>query len=137
MTVFLSICGSLILNRPDLSDTAKLDALPKLPMDEDGPVFAEPWQAQAFAMAVKLSQQGHFTWKEWAATLADKLQAAAEQGEPDDGSRYYEYWVAALEELVTSKGLTNTPTLNQRRQAWAEAYRHTPHGSPVLLNDKE
>ena len=107
--------------------------LQQLPHDEDGPVFAEPWQAQAFALAVKLSEQGYFTWKEWAAALTDELKAAANRGEPDDGSRYYEHWLAALERLVTSKGLTDTATLSARKQAWADAYRHTPHGQPVVL----
>ena len=96
-------------------------------------MFAEPWQAQAFALAVKLSQQGHFTWKEWSATLADELRAAASRGEPDDGSRYYHHWLAALERLVTAKGLADSATLVARKEAWAEAYRRTPHGMPVGL----
>jgi nitrile hydratase accessory protein len=108
-------------------------ALPRLPRDTGGPVFAEPWQAQAFAMAVKLSEQGHFTWKEWAATLAAELKAAADRGKPDDGSRYYESWLAALERLVTTKGLSDPAALLARKEAWAEAYRHTPHGKPVKL----
>jgi nitrile hydratase accessory protein len=112
----------------------RLSDLPRLPRDEGGPVFAEPWQAQAFALAVKLSEQGHFTWKEWAATLAEELQAAAERGEPDDGTRYYEHWLAALERLVTAKGLTDRDALLTRREAWAEAYRTTPHGTPVDLS---
>jgi nitrile hydratase accessory protein len=107
--------------------------LPQLPRDQGGPVFAEPWQAQAFALAVKLSEQGHFTWKEWAAALAQELKDAAARGEPDDGSRYYEHWLAALERLVTAKGLTDRTTLLTRREAWAEAYRTTPHGTPVEL----
>ena len=114
-------------------DTTQLSELPRLPRDKGGPVFAEAWQAQAFALAVKLSEQGHFTWKEWAATLADELTAAADRGEPDDGSRYYEHWLAALERLVTACGLTSVPELHQRRDAWADAYRHTPHGKPVEL----
>ena len=96
-------------------------------------MFAEPWQAQAFALAVKLSEQGHFTWKEWAAALAQELQAAADGGEPDDGSRYYEHWLAALEHLVTAKGLTDPTALMTRKEAWTEAYRRTPHGRPVEL----
>ena len=116
-----------------LPSSARLSDLPRLPRDEGGPVFAEPWQAQAFALAVKLSEQGHFTWKEWAAGLAEELQAAARRGEPDDGSRYYEHWLTALERLVTAKGLTDQATLLTRREAWAEAYRATPHGTPVEL----
>ena len=100
-------------------------------------MFAEPWQAQAFALAVKLSEQGYFTWKEWAGALADELKAAADRGEPDDGSQYYHHWVAALERLVTEKGLTDSPALLTRKEAWADAYRHTPHGKPVVLHPSD
>ena len=117
-----------------IPEAESLAVLPRLPRDDGGPVFAEPWQAQAFAMAVKLSEQGHFTWKEWAAALADELKAAADRGEPDDGSHYYEHWLAALERLVTEKGLTDPAALLKRKEAWAEAYRHTPHGKPVELS---
>jgi nitrile hydratase accessory protein len=110
-----------------------LAALPRLPRDEGGPVFAEPWQAQAFALAVKLSAQGHFTWKEWAAALAAELKAAADRGEPDDGSRYYHHWLAALERLVAEKRLSDPAAMVARKEAWADAYRHTPHGKPVEL----
>jgi nitrile hydratase accessory protein len=115
------------------SETEGLAALPRLPRDEGGPVFAEPWQAQAFALAIKLSEAGHFTWKEWAATLANELKNAADRGEPDDGSHYYDYWLAALERLVTTKGLTDSAALVERKEAWADAYRHTPHGKPIEL----
>ena len=114
-------------------ESEALAALPRLPRDKGGPVFAEPWQAQAFALAVKLSDAGHFTWKEWAAALAGELAAAAERGEPDDGSQYYDHWLAALETLVTAKGLTDSDALAERKEAWADAYRHTPHGKPVEL----
>jgi nitrile hydratase accessory protein len=110
-----------------------LMALPRLPRDEDGPVFAEPWQAQAFALAVKLSELGHFTWSEWAAALADELKADVARGEADDGSRYYHCWLAALEHLVVSKSLSSREALAAQKEAWAEAYRHTPHGKPVEL----
>lgn len=122
------------MNERDRPPTSgHLDDLPRLPRDEGGPVFAEPWQAQAFALAVRLSEQGHFTWKEWAATLADELKAAADRGEPDDGSHYYEHWLAALERLVTSRRLVAGAELADRKDAWADAYRHTPHGKPVEL----
>jgi nitrile hydratase accessory protein len=109
-------------------------ALPRLPRDEGGPVFAQPWQAQAFALAVKLSAAGHFTWNEWTTALATELEAAARRGEPDaDGSRYYEHWLAALERLVAAKGLVDSAALLTRKEAWAAAYRNTPHGQPVEL----
>ena len=117
-------------------DAGRLAALPPLPRDEDGPVFEEPWQAQAFALAVKLSEQGHFSWTIWARTLAAELAAAAARGEPDDGSRYYHHWVAALERLVTERGLSDGLVLEERKEEWADAYRHTPHGRPVELRER-
>jgi nitrile hydratase accessory protein len=115
-----------ILNKPDRD-------LPSLPRDAGGRPFAEPWQAQAFALAVRLSELGYFTWNEWAEALAAELRTATERGEPDDGTRYYQHWLATLERLVTSKGLTDASSLTQRKEAWADAYRHTPHGQPVVL----
>jgi nitrile hydratase accessory protein len=97
------------------------------------PLFAEPWEAQAVALAVKLSEQDHFTWREWAAALADELKAAADRGEHDDGSHYYHHWLATLERLVIAKGLADHAALETRKDAWAEAYRHTSHGTPVEL----
>ena len=123
----------IILSQLETSDCERLASLPHLPRDEGGPVFAEPWQAQAFAMAVRLSAQGHFTWPEWAAALADELKLAADRGEPDDGSHYYEHWLAALERLVTAKTLLNPHEMLDCKEAWADAYRHTPHGKPVTL----
>jgi nitrile hydratase accessory protein len=122
----LSQCDSAV-------NSEKLGALPPIPRDEGGPVFAEPWQAQAFAMAVKLSEQGYFTWKEWAAALAAELKAAADRGEPDDGSHYYEHWLATLERVVMERGLSDAAALAARKEAWADAYRHTPHGKPIEL----
>src|ERR1017187_1758314 len=85
--VYMLICGMTTLNEPNpIPQPENLAALPRLPQDDGGPVFAEPWQAQAFALAVKLSEQGHFTWKEWADGLAAELKAAEDRGEPDDGS---------------------------------------------------
>lgn len=114
-----------------LSDQAA--DLPGLPKDGQGPVFAEPWQAQAFALAVELSRRGAFTWSEWAEMLAAVLREATARGAPDDGSRYYEHWLVALERLCLAKGLTDLGTLDGRTDAWEAAYRRTPHGKPVEL----
>ena len=116
--------------------TPDLKSLPALPRDKGGPVFAEPWQAQAFGLAVQLSAEGHFTWREWALALAEELKAAEDRGEADDGSHYYEHWLVALERLVTSKGLADAAALATRKEAWADAYRHTPHGQPVALKKR-
>jgi nitrile hydratase accessory protein len=124
----------IILSPPDsASAQAVLTELPGLPRDTDGPVFAEPWQASAFALAVSLSRQGHFTWKEWAAALGEELRTSAARGEPADGSHYYHCWLDTLERLVTAKGLSDPAALADCKAAWAEAYRRTPHGKPVEL----
>ena len=107
--------------------------LPGLPRDEAGPVFAEPWQAQAFALAIKLHEGGCFTWKEWAQALGAELAAALRRDGTDDGSRYYERWLAALERLVTAKQLLDPAALRLRKDDWAHAYATTPHGKPVHL----
>ena len=128
------ICGTTTLSQPNLTKGPEsLAAPPSLPRDEGGAVFAEPWQAQAFALAVELSEHGHFTWREWSTALADELKVAANRGEPDDGSHYYEHWLAALERLVAAKGLSDSGAMLARKEAWADAYRHTPHGKPVEL----
>jgi nitrile hydratase accessory protein len=114
-------------------DIAALASRALPPREDTAPVFAEPWQAHAFALAVRLSGEGHFTWSEWAAALAAQLDAADERGAPDDGSRYFEHWLAALEQLVAAKRLAEPRELLARKEAWAEAYRHTPHGQPVQL----
>jgi nitrile hydratase accessory protein len=126
------ICGKITLSQPN-PNAEHLQEVPHLPQDANGPVFAEPWQAQAFALAIKLSEQGHFTWKEWAAALANELKTATSRGEPDDGSHYYDHWLAALERLATVKSLVDSAALATRKEAWADAYRTTPHGVPVKL----
>ena len=112
---------------------APLDALPAIPRDAEGPVFGAPWEAQAFAMAVTLHERGHFTWKEWAARLADEIAAARERGEADDGSRYYYFWLSALEKLVADKRLVMADELAARKDEWDRAARETPHGQPIEL----
>ena len=105
-----------------------VDGLPSQPRDEHGPVFREPWEAQAFAMTLKLHEGGYFTWPEWAAALAAEIAAAETRGEADLGDTYYQHWLAALEKIVAVKGLIPGTDLQSRRAAWAKAARHTPHG---------
>jgi nitrile hydratase accessory protein len=111
--------------------------LPSLPRDAEGsPVFREPWEAQAFAMAVRLHEAGHFTWTEWARALAEQIRTAQAAGDPDLGDTYYQHWLAALERLVAAKGLVTAEELAQRKGAWAEAARTTPHGQPIELRPR-
>jgi nitrile hydratase accessory protein len=105
-----------------------------IPRGADGePVFREPWEAQAFALAVTLNARGLFTWTEWAAALGAEIRRAEQAGDSGDGSTYYRHWLAALERLVTAKGATSDTALVARREAWDRAAHATPHGQPILL----
>jgi nitrile hydratase accessory protein len=108
-------------------------ALPDIPRDADGPVFREPWEAQAFAMAVALHERGVFTWNEWAAALAAQIKRAQAAGDADIGDTYYRHWLTTLEGLVADKGVTTTDTLHRYRHAWDHAADRTPHGQPIVL----
>jgi nitrile hydratase accessory protein len=119
-----------------ISDPAALKALasiPSIPRDEDGPVFAAPWQAQAFAMALTLQQRGLFTWAEWAEMLGAARAHAATEGAPDTSETYYQDWLATLEQMVTAKGLADAAALSRTRNAWTRAAERTPHGTPIEL----
>jgi nitrile hydratase accessory protein len=107
--------------------------VPNIPRDDDGPVFREPWEAQAFAMALALHERGVFTWPEWAAALAVEIKRAQAAGDPDTGETYYSHWLAALEKLVAEKGVTTSHDLHRYRDAWDHACDRTPHGQPIVL----
>jgi nitrile hydratase accessory protein len=106
---------------------------PLQPRDGEDPVFAEAWEAQAFAMALLLHERGVFTWKEWSATLADEIKAAETGGEADD-TKYYHHWLNALERLVVEKGVASADRLHDVAHAWEDAARATPHGHPIALD---
>jgi nitrile hydratase accessory protein len=110
------------------------DAVPGIPRDGGGPVFREPWEAQAFALAVALHQHGLFTWPEWAATLADEIKRAQAGGDPDTGETYYAHWLATLERVVMGKGLASWDSVSRYRDAWERAADRTPHGRPIELS---
>ncbi|MBN3765749.1 nitrile hydratase accessory protein [Burkholderia sp. Ac-20365] len=111
-----------------------LDALPGLPRDGAGPVFAAPWQAAAFAMTLALHERGVFTWTEWAAALSDAIRDAQAHGDPDRGDTYYAHWLTALERIATAKGCVTHDGLIERKHAWDAAARRTPHGQPIGLD---
>jgi nitrile hydratase accessory protein len=116
-----------------LPSTNVLRDLPSLPCDEGGPIFNEPWEAHAFALAVQLSESGCFPWSEWARALSEEIRAAQERGDPDLGHRYYHHWLNTLERLCTEKGLLNIADVFRRKEQWRRAYLHTPHGQPSEL----
>ena len=103
------------------------------PRDADGPVFREPWEAQAFALVVALHERGAFTWEEWTAALAAQIALAQAAGDPDTGETYYLHWLAALERIVAEKGLADAATLARHADAWGHAALRTPHGTPIEL----
>ena len=103
------------------------------PRDENGPVFNEPWQAQAFALARSLQERGVFSAGEWSAALGAEIKRAQAAGDPDTGETYSHHWLAALERLVVAKGLADAATLARNREAWRRASARTPHGAPIVL----
>jgi len=110
---------------------------PGLPCDTEGPVFREPWEAQAFAMAVALNERGLFGWDEWAAMLGEEIKAAQRAGHPDTGETYYRHWLAALERMVAVKGIADRVALKRYREAWEHAADRTPHGTPIALTARD
>ena len=112
-------------------------ALKSIPRDDDGPVFREPWEAQAFAIALSLHERGLFTWNEWAATLADEIKRAQASGDPDTGETYYRHWLATLERLIAAKGVASLAIQRRYRDAWDHAADRTPHGSPIELRPED
>jgi nitrile hydratase accessory protein len=109
--------------------------LPDLPCDGSGPVFREPWEAQAFALVVDAHQKGLFTWSEWAQALSQEIKAAQAQGDPDTGETYYQHWLCALEQLVIAKGAISRSGLTDLQNAWERAAKATPHGQPIMLEN--
>jgi nitrile hydratase accessory protein len=93
----------------------------------DEPVFAEPWEAEAFAMAVKLHEKGLFTWSEWAEALGAQIRSAPEQP-------YYACWLAALEHMVESRAVMSRQERERCIEAWDRAARETPHGKPIEIS---
>jgi nitrile hydratase accessory protein len=121
----------------DPASRAAVAAVPGIPHDAGGPVFREPWEAQAFAMALALHARGLFTWSEWASTLGEEIKRAQAAGDPDTGATYYRHWLAALERLVAAKGVTDRDTLERYRNAWDHAADRTPHGQPIELSPRD
>lgn len=121
----------------DPAARAALQSVRSIPRDAEGPVFREPWEAQAFALALTLQQRGLFTWGEWAATLGEEIRRAQAAGDPDTGETYYRHWLAALERIVAEKGVTDAGTLARYRDAWDHAADRTPHGQPIELRAED
>jgi nitrile hydratase accessory protein len=111
--------------------------LSPLPPGGDAPVFAEPWQAQAFAMVLQLHERGLFSWPEWAEALARQISRAQAAGDPDHGDTYYHHVLAALEALVAAKGAGSADELSRTAQAWEHAAERTPHGQPIELQPQD
>ncbi|MEO8248967.1 MAG: nitrile hydratase accessory protein [Burkholderiales bacterium] len=109
------------------------DSMPLLLAKGEGPVFAEPWQAHAFALVVQMHQRGLFDWPEWAAALAERIKAAQVAGDPDDGSHYWQHWLNALEHIVVAKSIGTPEEIHGLEHAWEAAARSTPHGQPIQL----
>jgi nitrile hydratase accessory protein len=114
-----------------------MEDVPAIPRDADGPVFREPWEARAFAMALALHDGGVFTWGEWAAALGAEISRAQAAGDPDTGDSYYRHWLAALERMVAEKHVATPQALARYYEAWDHAADRTPHGAPIQLRSDD
>jgi nitrile hydratase accessory protein len=112
-------------------------AIPGISSDSGGPVFGEPWEAQAFAITLALHRRGLFRWTEWSGRLAAEIKRAQASGDPDTGETYYRHWLAALERLVADKRLSDQAELARYRDAWKRAADRTPHGTPIELEPQD
>ena len=124
------------MNR-DAATRRATHAVPTIPRNADGPVFREPWEAEAFALALSLNERGLFTWTEWATMLGDEIKKAQAAGDPDTGETYYRHWLNTLERIVAEKGVTSATQLTRTRHAWEHACERTPHGTPIELQPED
>jgi nitrile hydratase accessory protein len=129
--------GSAVTSVDSAAAERATRSVPGIPADAGGSVFREPWEAQAFAMAVALEGRGLFTWGEWAAMLSEEIKAAQRAGVPDTGETYYRHWLAALERMVATKGVADPALVARYRDAWHRAAERTPHGAPIELSSRD
>src|SRR5579864_5699358 len=127
----VSGAGGLTRMSADPATLRATRSVASIPRNAEGPVFREPWEAEAFALALSLNERGLFTWTEWATTLGEEIKKAQAAGDPDTGETYYHHWLATLERIVAAKGLTDAGTLERTRDAWQRACERTPHGTPI------
>ena len=116
-----------------MPEAPKLHETPDLPMDDDGPVFDEPWQAQAFALVIKLFEAGHFTWNEWVDYLSAEIAAGEDSDSADHSTVYFQQWLGALEKIIAAKGLSSAEELASRKSDWKAADRQRAFGKPLEL----
>ncbi len=82
------------------------------------PVFAQPWEARAFALAVQLHADGHFTWPEFSQSLSEVIADSCEDS-------YYRDWLRALERILHQKRIVNSQEIST---VIATIHSSLPHG---------
>lgn len=97
------------------------------------PAFEAPWHAQVFALTVHLNESGAFEWGEWAAAFGATLMRHGVNKKLNGGEDYFAAWLETLEQITATLGLATSGDMQRMRDAWADAYEHTPHGQPVHL----
>ena len=86
-----------------------------LPRSNGELVFAAPWEGRAFGIAVALNEDGAYEWSEFQRRLAEEIAAAPLD---DEGSVYYERWLASLERLLLEQGMITHEELEDRFAAY-------------------
>jgi nitrile hydratase accessory protein len=80
-------------------------------------VFDHLWEGRTFGMAVTLSDQGLYPWRDFRASLIDVISACDASG--DTTTPYYERFLAALENLAVERGLIEREALNALTSQYA------------------
>ena len=93
----------------------------QLPRQNGELVFASPWEARAFGIAVALSEAGQYPWPDFSAALASEIRRADDEQED---SAYYERWLRALQKIAVEKGLVSEREIRQKTEETAEAEDH-------------
>jgi len=122
-----------------LAEISKLcgHGMPMPQASDHGRVFAEPWQAHAFAMTLQLHERGLFTWQDWADTLSAQITEDQKRGDPDDGQTYYHHWLGALEKMIVKLNIGTQDQIHELEHAWEDAAARTPHGQAIVLDPKD
>ena len=88
-----------------------MDGASALPRKNGELVFEAPWEGRAFGMAVALSDERLYQWDEFRARLIDEITQA---DATNASTTYYERWLAALESLLTARGVITPAELDNR-----------------------
>jgi nitrile hydratase accessory protein len=95
----------------------------ELPRSNGELVFAAPWESRAFGLAVAVHEGGAYEWRDFSETLGAEIGARP----ADDGSGYYERWLATFERVLRERGLVTEAEIAARAAELAAQDDHDDH----------